>query len=105
PCRITVLDARSILMTVGAVSGQGMAVRPGVIYTATGKARFGLPPGQYWICAGRGPAYGLDQVPIEVEAGAVIKKALTIRREVQTPGWVSCDTHVHTLTYSGHGDA
>jgi len=21
------------------------------------------------------------------------------------PGFVSCDTHIHTLTFSGHGDA
>ena len=30
---------------------------------------------------------------------------LAIRREVATPGLVACDTHVHTLTNSGHGDA
>src|SRR2546426_10137100 len=30
---------------------------------------------------------------------------MEIRREVPTPGLVSCDTHIHTLTYSGHGDA
>ena len=22
-----------------------------------------------------------------------------------TPGWASCDTHIHTYTWSGHGDA
>jgi hypothetical protein len=30
---------------------------------------------------------------------------MRIRREVPTPGLVSCDTHMHTLTFSGHGDA
>ena len=30
---------------------------------------------------------------------------LAIRREVPTEGLVACDTHVHTLTHSGHGDA
>src|SRR5256714_3088657 len=30
---------------------------------------------------------------------------MRIRREVPTPGMVSCDTHVHTFTYSHHGDA
>jgi hypothetical protein len=34
----------------------------------------------------------------------VVRKELAIGREVPTPGYVSCDTHVHTLTYSGHGD-
>ena len=105
PCRITVLNDKGALMTVGAVSGDGLAVRPGVLYSASGKARFGLPPGQYTIFAGRGFAYGLDSVKINVRAGDVIRKKLAIRRKVDTPGYVSCDTHIHTLTYSGHGDA
>ena len=32
-------------------------------------------------------------------------KSFTIDREVPTVGYVACDTHVHTLTHSGHGDA
>ena len=105
PCRITVLNDKGALMTVGAVSGEGLAVRPGVLYSASGKARFGLPPGQYTILAGQGFGYGLDSVKIKVRAGDVIRKKLTICREVATPGYVSRDTHIHTLTYSGHGDA
>jgi hypothetical protein len=31
--------------------------------------------------------------------------SLAIRREVDTTGYVACDTHIHTLTFSGHGDA
>src|SRR5262249_29250022 len=34
-----------------------------------------------------------------------IRETLTIRREVSVPGYASCDTHVHSLTHSGHGDA
>jgi hypothetical protein len=105
PCRITVLNDKGTLMSVGAISGEGLAVRPGVLYSATGTVRFGLPPGQYTIFAGRGFAYGLDSVKIKVRPGNVITKKLAIRREVATPGYVSCDTHIHTLTYSGHGDA
>ena len=30
---------------------------------------------------------------------------LTMQREVATPGFVACDTHIHTLTFSGHGDS
>src|SRR5262249_52462699 len=29
----------------------------------------------------------------------------SIRKEVPTAGWISCDTHIHSLTWSGHGDA
>lgn len=42
---------------------------------------------------------------VSLEPGERVVKRLTIRREVPTSGLVSCDTHVHTLTHSGHGDA
>jgi hypothetical protein len=105
PCRITILNAGGSLMSVGAASNEHMAVRPGVIYSGTGRARFGLPAGEYTIHAGRGPEYGLDTCKIKVHPGHVARKTLAIRREVSTPGYASCDTHIHTLTYSGHGDA
>jgi hypothetical protein len=105
PCRITVLNEQGALMTVGAKSGNGLAVRPGVVYTGTGRARFGLPAGKYTIYAGRGFAYGIDSAGVTVRSGDTVRKQLSIRREVSTPGWVSCDTHVHTLTFSGHGDS
>jgi hypothetical protein len=105
PCRITVVNDQGALMTVGASSGQGLAVRPGVVYTATGKARFGLPAGHYTLYAGRGFEYGIDSARLALRPGDVVHQPLRIRREVPTPGYVSCDTHVHTLTYSGHGDA
>ncbi len=40
-----------------------------------------------------------------LKVGGEAKRRLTIRREVPTPGFVACDTHIHTLTHSGHGDA
>lgn len=105
PCRITILNDKGALATVGAKSGDSLAVRPGVVYTGTGKAKFGVPAGMYTIYAGRGFAYGIDSVKVTVKPGETVRKELTIRREVATPGWVSCDTHVHTLTHSGHGDS
>jgi hypothetical protein len=105
PCRLTVLNADGALMTLGATSGERLAVRPGVLYTGDGKARFGLPAGDYSVFAGRGFEYGIDSVKLSVRPGEVVRKTLSIRREVPTEGYVSCDTHVHTLTYSGHGDA
>src|SRR5262249_7260433 len=66
---------------------------------------FGLPAGTYTIYAGRGFEYSLDSVRVVVRAGDHLRQTLAIRREVPLEGYVSCDTHVHTLTYSGHGDA
>jgi hypothetical protein len=105
PCRLTVLNDRGALATVGAASGTGLAVRPGVVYTADGKATFGLPAGDYVVTAGRGFEYGLDSVKLSLRPGDTARKTLTLRREVPTDGWAACDTHVHTLTYSGHGDS
>ncbi len=105
PCRLTVLNAQGALMTVGAQSNDELAVRPGIVYTGTGRATFGLPVGKYTIYAGRGFAYGIDSTTLTLKAGDTARPRLSIRREVPTPGYVSCDTHVHTLSYSGHGDA
>ncbi|MEQ9408550.1 MAG: CehA/McbA family metallohydrolase [Fuerstiella sp.] len=103
PCRVTVLHDDHLMMT-SAASNDDMAVRPGVIY-CRGTAEFGLPPGTYRIVAGRGPEFSIDQQQISLAAGTGQSLELTIRREVPSDGLVACDTHVHTLTHSGHGDA
>lgn len=105
PARVTVVDEHGSLMTVGAKSSKRLAVRPGVVYAADGKAEFGLPAGRYTVYAGRGFEYGIDDKQVELAAGQRQAVRLAIRREVPLDGYVSCDTHVHTLTYSGHGDA
>ena len=105
PARITIVDAAGALQTVGATSDDHLAVRPGLIYTADGRARFGVPAGNYTVYVGRGFEYSLASEVISVSAGESIHRSLTIRREVPTEGYVACDTHVHTLTHSGHGDA
>ncbi|MGH7128705.1 MAG: CehA/McbA family metallohydrolase, partial [Planctomycetaceae bacterium] len=105
PARITIVDADGALHTPGAESNGHLAVRPGIIYTSTGEAQFGLPAGRYTIYAGRGFEYSLDSATITLSAGETVTKTLSLRREVSTPGYVACDTHVHTLTHSGHGDA
>jgi hypothetical protein len=105
PARITVVDEFGSLMTVGAQSSRRLAVRPGVVYTADGHAEFDLPAGKYKIYAGRGFEYGIDQKEIDLSPGGRQSIELAIRREAPVAGYVSCDTHLHTLTYSGHGDA
>jgi hypothetical protein len=105
PSRITITGDNAALQTTSAVSNDHLAVRPGVIYTADGKARFGVPAGKYTIHAGRGFEYSLAQTQTTLAAGETQQHTLHIRREVPTPGYVACDTHIHTLTFSGHGDA
>ena len=105
PCRLTVVDATGALMTVDVGSHEGLAVRPGVIYTADGTAKFGLPAGQYRIFAGRGFEYSVASAQLLLKPGETGVQQFTLRREVPTDGWIACDTHCHTLTFSGHGDA
>ncbi len=104
PARVTVVDQQGSLCSVGAESNARLAVRPGVVYTADGQAEFGVPEGAYTVYAGRGFEYSIDSRHLDATPGAIHQLDLAIRREVPLDGYVSCDTHVHTLTYSGHGD-
>lgn len=83
------------------------AVRQGIVYSAAGDALFELPPGNYRFAATRGMEWGRDVAARAItrdEEGPIVID-LAIRREVDTAGFVACDTHVHTVTFSGHGDA
>jgi hypothetical protein len=104
PSRLTVVNTDGVLQTVLA-SDKSLATRPGVIYTANGKALLTLPAGTYRIYAGRGFEYGVDSAKVELKPGDHAHKTMHITHEVDTKGWISSDTHIHTLTHSGHGDA
>lgn len=106
PCRITIVDeALRALPTLHASPGQHLAVRPGCAYTPDGHARVTLPAGSYRVHAGRGFEYSVATDHVSIGPGETRKIALKIHREVPTGHLVACDTHVHTLTFSGHGDA
>jgi hypothetical protein len=105
PCRITVVDDRGALAPLVVAPDSRLAARPGVVYTPDGLARIGLPPGRYTGFATRGFEFSVDSREVVLAAGVSAVVDLAIRREVETVGLVACDTHVHTLTHSGHGDA
>ncbi len=105
PGRVTIVDEHNSLMAVGAESDSRLAVRPGVVYTSDGRAEFGLPVGSYRVFAGRGFEYGVDSRLIELAKGERKRLRMAIRREAPLSGYVACDTHVHTWTFSRHGDA
>ncbi|HKQ40101.1 MAG TPA: CehA/McbA family metallohydrolase [Verrucomicrobiae bacterium] len=100
PCRITVADGQGHLAALSATNG-----RPGVVYTLAGKAKIALLPGEYTIYASRGIEYSVASTKVKLGAGDLRSVHPQIEREVQTPGLVSCDTHVHTFSYAKHGDA
>lgn len=105
PCRITIVDEEAALAPVGVEPAANRAVRTGVVYTGEGKAKIGLRPGRYVVHAGRGFEYSVATEPVTLRVGETKLVKLEIRREVPTEGLVACDTHIHTLTHSRHGDA
>ena len=105
PSRITILNSAGSLQSVGGESNQHLAVRPGIVYTSSGIAEFGVPAGTYTIISARGFEYSIDKQMVNLEPGEEAEIDLTIARQVDTRGYVSCDPHVHTRTHSGHGDS
>lgn len=106
PARITVVNIDGALQSVYTEEDNLLAVRPGVIFTASGKASFSLPKGDYMIYAGRGFEYSLAKREVRFTGQAdAIGVRLQLERQVPTEGWVASDTHVHTFTKSRHGDA
>ncbi len=109
PCRIIVANETGVLAALHVANSIGSnithATRSGTVYTADGKARIGLRPRSYTVYAARGFEYSVASKRITLAPGRTESVKLQITREVPTPGWVSMDSHIHTLTHSGHGDS
>jgi hypothetical protein len=71
------------------------AVGRNEIHSASGSGRIELPPGRYEVTVTHGPEYSRVRriVDIDEHAGAVLPVILI--QEVETPGWLSADFHVH----------
>lgn len=105
PCRLTVTRADGTLQPLRAEPAGGPAVRVGLVYTRDGHATISLPQGDYVLHAGRGFEWGVERVAMKVGKSETQRVAVKLKREVDTSGWTAADSHIHTLTHSGHGDA
>lgn len=105
PCRLTVTTAGGALAPLRAERASRLAVREGVVYTADGRAEFRLRAGTYTIWASRGFEWSAVSRTVLLEPGGETGLDLSLSRELPVPGWISVDSHIHTLTDSGHGDA
>lgn len=105
PCRLTLTRPDGTLQPLRAEPGSGVASRTGVVYTRDGHATISAPPGKHVLHAGRGFEWGVESVEFSLKEGDTKDMALRLRREVDTAGWIAADSHIHTLTHSGHGDA
>ncbi len=105
PARITVANATNKLAELYNVTPAVAAWRRGIIYNAGGPVEFDLPEGDWILWANRGMEWSRPQVKLRVFVGQVNRITLPIAHEVDTTGHISVDTHLHTYTFSGHGDA
>ncbi|MBN2013315.1 PHP domain-containing protein [candidate division KSB1 bacterium] len=71
-------------------------------YTALGKGEVNIPVGEYTIYVSRGMEYSIDKKTINFEKNAVINQIWTIEREINPPGFVGADVHMHTTNSDGH---
>jgi hypothetical protein len=114
PCRLTVTRLATVkvkgqkeeeLSDIKGKETPSLAIRRGIVYTLTGEAGFKLKPGRYRIYATRGFEYGVASQVLELPPSGKASLKLKLEREVDTTGYLAADTHIHTRTYSGHGDA
>ena len=110
PARVTLADASGRRAEHYEPGRLLTAVRDGICYTADGMAAFQVPPGRYTVYAGRGMEWSMATAEVEVPdvpAGdaEIATVELVLQRDVDTSGWIAADTHIHTLTHSGHGDS
>ncbi len=105
PARITAVDAQGKPALILYGERPQTAVREGVIYVPDDGASFELPIGTYSVYATRGPEWSVATQTLTLAEGGSTELEFELRREVDTRGFVAADTHIHTLQFSGHGDA
>ncbi len=105
PSRLAITNPKGELVEIFNAPTNRTALRKGVLYTAGTETTIQLPEGEYLIHATRGMEWSRDSRAISVGHGKSPHVKLKLRHEVDTRGFVAADTHIHTLTFSGHGDA
>jgi len=81
------------------------AARKNVVYTLYGKGEIPVTVGSLRAWVSRGPEWSIAVVDLQMTAERPAALKAVLERVVDTRGWISGDLHLHTKTYSGHGDA
>ena len=105
PVRITIANSEKIFADLYNVQPASAAWRNGIVYSAGTPVEFDLPQGEWMVSATRGMEWSQPRVTITTMLGGNADITLPIAREVDTTGYISVDTHLHTYTFSRHGDA
>ena len=66
-------------------------------FYSTGQSSLTLPSGSFKISIFKGPEYDVSHTEVEVVAGKILKKSITLSRFANMPakGWYSADGHLH----------
>ncbi len=104
PCRFTIVEAKSkTLALTSETSNDQQAVRTGVIYSLNGTLSAKVRAGRdYEIFVGRGFEYEI--LKYDAQSLAATVSPIILKKQVDTSGLISCDTHLHTLEHARHGD-
>lgn len=105
PARITLVGPHGEHPVLRAAPGWEGPVRPGVAYTTGDRAELWVPAGDYRLSVSRGVEWSREKQPLSVVAEGTHDLTIRLVRQFEPAGFVSADTHLHTLTFSGHGDA
>jgi hypothetical protein len=65
--------------------------------TASGDVEVALAPGAYRVTVSRGPEFALSQADVTLAPGGHGEVKLSLRRVVDTTGYLGCDFHQHTM--------
>ncbi len=106
PGKVALLDAETgERVRLLGQSATWCAVRPEAAYLLKGWIELPVLPGRYRVVAGRGLEYSVTEAVVSIKPGESVSLPLSLRREVDTPGYVAADLHLHTGTFAGHGDS
>ena len=82
-----------------------LALRKHAVYTLEGHGSITVPVGSWDVMASHGIEWSIDTTHLEIVEGSEHEWTARLVHEVDTTDWISGDFHLHTLTYSGHGDS
>ncbi|MEQ8765786.1 MAG: CehA/McbA family metallohydrolase [Planctomycetota bacterium] len=108
PARLTFVkdgEAAPELFRATQVAPEQLAVRKNVIYSLRGHGRLTVPVGTYRVYASLGLEWSLAARVVTIREGEPQTFEARLRKQIDTGGWIGGDFHLHTLTYSGHGDS
>ena len=103
PAKIVLEPVSAPRPTLPAAMGEMWDKQPIVVFSADGKATVPVYPGTWHVTFSRGFEYDRPAVDVAALPGGNASASETLRRVIDTSGWISGDFHVHAQ-YSPDAD-